>query len=139
MIPTKRYGLALVVLVVLSPGCGEIKNLLSPDKASSSSSSQSFTGTLAVGGSSSFTFTVGQAGTVNATLTSLGGSSPVGLGIGTPGGTTSCQLATSSQSTTAGTSPQVSAKETAGSYCVCVFDTGSLAAATTFAVTVTHP
>jgi hypothetical protein len=135
----KRYGLALVVLLVLGTGCDSVKNLLSPDKASTASSSQSFTGTVAVGGSSFFTFTVAQPGTVNVTLTSLGGSSPVGLGIGAPNGTTSCQLATSSQSTTAGSSPQLTAKENAGTYCVSVFDTGSLAAATTFAVTVAHP
>jgi hypothetical protein len=134
----KRYGVALVVLVVLSTGCDSVKNLLSPD-STSSSSSQSFSGTVAVGGSSFFTFTVAQAGTVNVTLTSLGGSSPVGLGIGTPNGTASCQLATSSQSTTAGSSPQLTAKENAGTYCVSVFDAGSLAAATTFAVTVAHP
>jgi hypothetical protein len=139
VIPTRCYGLALVVLASLSTGCGSIKNLLSPDSASPSNSSQSFAGTVSVGGSSSFTFTVAQAGTVNVTLTSLGGPSPVGLGIGTPQGTASCQLATASQSTTAGSSPQLTAKESVGTYCVSVFDSGSLTAATTFAVTVAHP
>jgi hypothetical protein len=140
MTPIKRYGVAVAALVVLSTGCNDIKNLFSsaPGSPSSTSSPQSFTGTLAVGGASIFTFTVAQAGTVNVTLTALGGSSPVGLGIGTPNGTSSCQLSASSQSTTAGASPQLTAKETAGTYCVSVFDTGALAAATTFAVSVSQ-
>lgn len=140
VIPMRRHVVALA-LMALCCGCSSIKDLFSSSTPStgSSSSSQSFTGTVSVGGFSFFTFTVAQAGKVDVTLTSLGGASPVGLGVGTPNGTTSCQVTTSSQSTTAGSSPQVSVTETAGTYCVSVFDAGALAAATTFAVTVAHP
>ncbi len=135
---TRHVLIALGMMVLLS-GCDSIKSIFSSDTPSGTTSSQSFTGTVSVGGSSFFTFVVTQAGTVNVTLTALGGSSPVGLGLGTPNGTTSCQVTTSSQSTTAGSSPQVSAKQTAGTYCVSVFDPGGLPASTTFSVTVDHP
>jgi hypothetical protein len=135
-----RRSLVALALMALCCGCSSIKDLFSSSTPTSAgSSTQSFTGTVAVGGSSFFTFTVAQAGKVDVTLTSLGGSSPVGLGIGTPNGTSSCQVTTSSQSTTAGSSPQVSATETVGTYCVSVFDAGALAASTTFAVSVAHP
>jgi hypothetical protein len=140
VIPMRRHVAALA-LMALCCGCSSIKDLFSSSTPSSSTgnSTQSFTGTVSVGGSSFFTFTVTQAGKVNVTLTTLGGTSPVGLGIGTPNGSTSCQVTTSSQSTTAGSSPQVSATETAGTYCVSVFDAGALAASTTFSVTIDHP
>jgi len=135
-----RRSLVALALMALCCGCSSIKDLFSSSTPTSAgSSTQSFTGTVSVGGSSFFTFTVAQAGKVDVTLTSLGGSSPVGLGVGTPNGTTSCQVTTSSQSTTAGSSPQVSVTETAGTYCVSVFDAGALAASTTFAVSVAHP
>jgi hypothetical protein len=98
-----------------------------------------FNSALTVGGSSFSTFTVSQAGTVTAQLTALGATGPVGLGLGTPNGTTSCVLTTSSASVVPGNSPQISATENAGNYCVEIFDPGTLTASTTFSITVVHP
>lgn len=127
--------------VVASAGCSSISNLFGGGDTSPSpnATTDAFSGSLVVGGSSFFTFTVAQAGSVNVTLTSLAGTTPVGVGIGTPNGTTSCTVTTSSQSTTAGATPQVTANENPGAYCVSVFDPGTLTAATTFAVSVVHP
>ena len=137
----KRSALALfVVAVVSSAGCGTLSNLFSSStNPSPSSTTDAFAGSLIVGGSSFFTFTVSQAGEVDVTLTSLAGTTPVGIGIGTPNGTTSCTLATTSQSTTAGASPQLTANENPGTFCVAVFDPGTLTSATTFAISVVHP
>ncbi len=98
-----------------------------------------FNSALTVGGSSFSTFTVSQAGTVTVQLTALGSAGPVGLGLGTPNGTTSCVLSTSSASVVPGGSPQVSETENAGNYCVEIFDPGTLTASTTFSITVVHP
>ena len=138
----RRTVLALfTACVVASTGCSTLSNLFggSDTSPSPSSTTDAFAGSLVVGGSSFFTFAVSQAGAVNVTLTSLAGTTPVGVGIGTPNGTTSCTVTTSSQSTTAGANPQVTANENPGTYCVSVFDPGTLTAATTFAVSVVHP
>jgi hypothetical protein len=138
----RRTVLALLTAVVVaSSGCSTISNLFggSDTSPSPSATTDAFGGTLVVGGSSFFTFTVSQAGSVSVTLTSLAGTTPVGVGIGTPNGTTSCTVTTSSQSTTAGASAQVTANENPGTYCVSVFDPGTLQVSTTFAVSVVHP
>lgn len=138
----RKTVLALFTAAALaSAGCSAISNLFggSDTSPSPSSTTDAFSGSLVVGGSSFFTFTVAQAGAVNVTLTSLAGTTPVGVGIGTPNGTTSCTVATSSQATTAGATPQVTANENPGTYCVSVFDPGTLTAATTFSVSVIHP
>jgi hypothetical protein len=136
----KRYALLLVAAVVLcGTGCDTIKNLFSSTSPSATTTTDAFSGSIVVGGTSFFTFTVVNPGTVSVDLTTLGVNSPVGLGIGIPNGTTSCTLASTSQSTVAGGSPQLTESETAGTFCVAVFDPGTLTSATTFSVTVSHP
>lgn len=136
----KRHAVLLVALVALcGSGCSTLSNLFSSTSPSSTTTTEAFAGSIIVGGSSFFTFTVVNPGTVNVDLTTLGANTPVGIGIGTPNGTASCTLASTSQSTLAGGTPQLSVSETAGTFCVEVFDPGTLTAATTFAVTVNHP
>ena len=137
--PMRRQDLIVLALVVLCAGCGTLGNLFSSTSPSSGTSTDTFSSALVVGGSSVASFTVAQAGTVTVTLTSLGVAGPVGLGIGTPNGATSCVLTNSSASVVPGGSPQISATENAGNYCVEIFDPGSLTASTTFSITVVHP
>lgn len=131
-----RGLLVLVVLALGAAGCSAIGNLFSTSP--SGSTTDDFAGSVAVGGNSFFTFTVTQGGSVSVTLTTLGGSTPIGLGVGTPIGTTGCQLTNTSQSTLAGSAPQLTVTEAAGNYCVEVFDPGTLTAPASFAVTVAH-
>jgi hypothetical protein len=133
----KRYALLLTVCALLASGCDVIGNLFSSDTTPSGSSPNSFTGTLPVGGTSVFTFTTTASGSASVTLTSLGTTTPIGVGIGTFSGST-CTLTTSSAATSAGASAQVTATLNAGSYCVEVYDPGTLTAATTFSITVSH-
>jgi hypothetical protein len=135
----RRQGPIVLVLVMLCAGCSTLDNLFSSTSPSSGTSTDMFSSALAVGGSSISTFTVAQAGTVSVTLTSLGVAGPIGLGIGTPNGATSCVLTSSSASVVPGGSPQISATENPGSYCVEIFDPGTLTASTTFSITVIHP
>jgi hypothetical protein len=106
-----------------------------------SNSAQTFSGTLAVHGANTHPFTVQQIGEVDVTLVSAGPppTIAVGLGLGTPSGSTCSLLAT--VTATAGVHvPQISGTVTkAGSYCLSVFDVGSLVSPITYTVTVAHP
>ena len=108
--------------------------------SSSSSTTDTFSGTLAPSGSLSFTFSVATAGTVAVTLTAVSPATngPLGLGVG-PSSNGSCTIANSTSGATAAGSPQLSATENPGNYCVKVSDAGTLAAASTVTVTVSHP
>jgi hypothetical protein len=128
-----------LVLGVAIAGC-HLKDSSSP----STGVTETFNGTLAVQGRALYTLTVAQTGKVDVTLTSIGPPSTlaVGLGIGTPGGTTSaltCSLLSSISSTVAGSSPQMSVTETAGKYCVEISDIGNLTASVPFSITIVHP
>jgi hypothetical protein len=72
-------------------------------------------------------------------LSTLSPSVAVGIGIGTPSGTTGCTLSSSNSSALAGSTPQLSVSEPAGSYCVSVYDVGNLTTAAAFSVIVVHP
>jgi hypothetical protein len=103
---------------------------------------ETFSGTLAVGGVRFYSFSVSVYGTVNLTLTSLGGVTDGGdlqltLALGVPRGT-DCAVGTSAL-TAPGSSPQVSTPVNAGVYCARVYDTGTLTEPTTFSVTIAHP
>lgn len=108
----------------------------------SPTTTETFTGTLPVGGAVSYSFTVSTAGTVNATLVSIGGSGVpatvlVRLAIGTPSDA-SC-TATTSLVTKSGTTPQVTATESPGVFCASLADVGNLFGPAAFTLTVVHP
>jgi hypothetical protein len=135
-----------IVMVILSAGCGGSSTTPSSTTTTTvpaaPTTSESFTGTLAVGGSIAYTFSVSQAGTVNATLLSIGGAGvpatvQVRMAIGTPGDA-GCS-ATTSSITKAGTAAQVSIAEQPGVYCASLADVGNLFSPADFAVTIDHP
>ena len=86
------------------------------------------------------TFTASAAGTVTVTLTNAAGASNiVGLGIGIPnGGVSRCTLSTT-LNTTAGSTAQIAARVDAGTYCVAIYDVGTLPAAIDFSITIVFP
>lgn len=103
--------------------------------------SDTFTGTVDVGGVDFHPFTVAKDGTVNITLTTAGPPATIteGLGIGTPGTGTCTILPADATPTTAGTAAQLSGALSAGTYCVEVFDIGNQLGPITYSVTVAHP
>jgi hypothetical protein len=129
--------------------CGILDKLTSTDSNSGSSSASStatsagssFSGTLAVGGSSVVTFSVATAGAVTLTLSAMSSAPPggVGLGVGTPNGTSGCTLATFTTSALPSSTAQISVNEPAGTYCAQIYDTGSLTVSSAFTVTILHP
>jgi len=115
--------------------------LTAPTAPTATIISENFTGTVAVSGNDAHTFTVAlSGGQVNATLTAAGPPSTIfmGLGIGTPSGSTCTLLTNGSVVTPAGTTAQLTGTLSAGSYCVMVFDVGNQTAPVTYAVTVNH-
>lgn len=143
----KPAALAFLVLTWLCAGCNNDTNQTptAPSTNSASTSNTSFfSGTLAPHGSTFYSFTLTQAGTVRLTLAVLtfGTRNPtptaiVGLGFGTPAGT-GCSL-TTSLNTGAGLVAQINSASSAGTFCVEIFDVGNLDRPVDFVIRIVHP
>jgi hypothetical protein len=106
------------------------------------SMTETFAGTLPVGSAKYYSFTTSLYGTINITLTSIGGAFVpatvmVGLGIGQPSGT-EC-VTTTTVTTAAGTTPQVTGTFSPGVYCARIADVGNLFGPASFSVTIAYP
>ena len=128
---------------MMMSGCANpFKDLLGSPTAPSNNtpSTDTFNGSLAPSGALVFTFSVATAGNVAVTLTAVSPAttSPLGLGVG-PSSNGNCTIANSTSGAIAAGSPQLSATQNPGSYCVKVSDAGSLTTTSTVTVTVTHP
>ena len=102
---------------------------------------ETFSGTLAVRGSSTGTFSVVQAGTVSVTINSLGApaDTTVGVAIGVPTTAGTCSYLVVNPAAIAGPAVQTSAAEAPGQYCAAIYDVGKLTNAAAFTMTVAHP
>ena len=101
-----------------------------------------FSGRVAVGGATFYSFNVTTNGTVNVTLADVGGANVpstvwLGLGIGTPSGE-DCSTS-STVNTASGSAVQLTGTYAPGVYCVRVWDIGNLVAVAAFNVTIAHP
>ena len=109
-----------------------------PASSTPTNSTETFSSNLTPGGSASRTFTVNSAGTVTATLTSLGASVDVGFAVGVANVTSN--LCTVTSVVTGQTGAAISLPADPSTYCVKVFDLGNLASNTTsFVITIVHP
>ena len=105
--------------------------------------SESFTGTLPVGGFKFYSFNIAVNGTVNVTLNSVTGTGvpstvQLGLGIGQPSGI-DCAATTSVTAGTTAAAPQTTGTFGPGAFCVRVYDVGNLFAPASFNITIAHP
>jgi len=117
--------------------CGDETSTPTSPTTPTTPAAETWSSALAPGGTSSRSFTVTAAGTINVTMTSAG--STVGLGVGLPrlsGG--GCRLGVS-VNTGGGSAPQISTQADAGQYCVQVFDLGTLTDPIPFTLTIDHP
>ena len=138
MIGRTWTGGLIVVAVLLAAGCNLLNDSTSP---SSNATTTTFSGTLAPRGAPVFfTFTTAADGPVAVTLITVSPSSTsgIGLGLGTPSGTTGCTLTNFTTSAVPSSTAQISVNEVAGSYCAQVYDPGNLASTTTFSISVSH-
>ena len=115
--------------------------LFKPPTPAATAGTDTFTGLLPVGSTASRAFTTAQAGPITVTLTSAGppANVRVGLGLGVPKADNSSCYVTTTVTTTAGSAPQISMPVEPGSYCVRVFDPGTMTAAISFTTTAAHP
>jgi len=105
--------------------------------------SESFTGTLPVGGFKFYSFNIAVNGTVNVTLNSVTGTGvpatvQVGLGIGTPSGV-DCSATTTATIGANAPAPQTTGTFGPGAFCVRIYDVGNLFAPASFNITIAHP
>jgi hypothetical protein len=145
-----RAGLSLLCVAALPlTGCSDSNSPTSPTDTPTTetpiepTTTQTFTGILAVHGARFYSFDVGEYGTVTLTLQNVGGVTGVpetvwvGVGIGVPDAT-DCST-TTSLNVQAGAGPHLTSTLEPGTYCARVYDVGNLAAPTPFAVLIAHP
>jgi hypothetical protein len=131
------WRVVAVLLAGLLASCGG-SNSTTPTPTPTSVT-ETFNGTLAVGGTTAFPFTITTPGVLTATLVSLSPQTTitVGFGIGQPSGTT-CAFSAGSFTESAKVGQVLSGSIVAGSYCVSVYDIGNLQGSNDFVITVAH-
>jgi hypothetical protein len=148
--PVRRRVPALasaLMMVLASNGCSNNSSPTTPSTTTPATTTyrERFTSTLPVGGSQFFSFSIATAGTVTATLESIGGpgvpsSVVVNLGVGTPYQTTCSATPAQVQVTgDAGLTAVVTGSQQPGALCVLVSDPGNLFAPATYTVVIDHP
>jgi hypothetical protein len=136
-------AVALLASTALAAACGGSSNQTTVTAPTGTLVTDTFTGTVPVGGSDSHNFTITTSGNaLNVTLVSAGPPPTItmGLGVGTPSSTNTCSiLPNGGIQTTAGSTAQLSGSNFgAGTYCVVVVDVGNAAGTITYTVTVAH-
>jgi hypothetical protein len=142
---------AILGLMLFGSACSHSSTSTAPSATSSTSTttpatptvSESFTGTLPVGGFKFFSFNIAVNGTVNVTLNSVSGAGvpstvQLGLGIGTPSGI-DCSATTNVTAGVTAAAPQTTGTFGPGLFCVRVYDVGNLFAPANFNITIAHP
>jgi hypothetical protein len=134
---SRAFLMALFALA--AAGCDDASTATSPTVTSPVT--ETFSGQFFPGGSAARAFTAASAGTVSITLTQIGppADAVVGLGVGIPQSTGTGCLLTQTIQTGASSSPQLTVSVDAGTYCVRLYDTGTLAATVAFSVTIVRP
>jgi hypothetical protein len=133
----------LFALGLLSVGCGSDNTPTTPTTPNLPST-EVFMGTIGVGGSSFYSFTVAATGNVSITLASLVATPPgpalptvMGLGVGTPL-ETDCSVTNSVAAAPSLTAPLVNSL-TPATYCAKIYDLGGLTGPVNFTVRIVHP
>jgi hypothetical protein len=135
-------GLALAAVVLFgAAGCNKSSTAAATTSPTVTRTTDTFTGTVAIGGSDFHSFPVAVTGQIDVTLTAAAPPSTVvmGLSIGTPAGGKCNALAGALTKTSAGTTVQLSGLASPGTLCVDVHDVGNQSDSVSYTVTVTHP
>jgi hypothetical protein len=134
---------ALAVAGLLTGACGSDSSATTPTTPTGPST-EVFSGTLDVQGSSFYSFTTTTSGPVSITLASLVATQPgpalnsvLGLAVGAPLGT-DCNV-TNSINTAPALTAQLVTSLSPATYCTRVYDIGNLTASVNFTVRIVHP
>jgi len=132
-------SVGLAVAAVAAASCGD--DAAATTTPSVPRTTESFSGTVQVGGTAFHSFRVGATGVTEVTLTSAAPPTTVvmGLAIGTVDDAGCTRLAGAAVNTPAGATPQLAGLTTSGSLCVQIRDVGNQAGPVTYSVSVTHP
>lgn len=126
-------GVALLAVGCADPSPPPAPSLVDPTLT------DTFTGTLAVGGTSAHQFAVRQVGGVQISLTSVDPGAAVSVGVGVPSPITGTCSVLSSITAVVGSDPQLVGTATvAGNFCVSVTDVGNLVGPITYTLVVFH-
>ena len=133
----KRLVPLALVLALASAACSN-NNAAPPP--SPTRTTDTFSGTVAVGGSDAHNFTVAASSQVDVTLTVATPPDGIvmGLGVGSPSDSTCTLFAGATQKTPAGASVQLSGGLSPGTFCVAVYDIGNQTAPVAYTATVSH-
>jgi hypothetical protein len=138
----RRGVFALVVASALGGAtCGNNSTSGTVSAPSVTRTTDTFSGTVQIGGAVFHSFPVSKTGATDVTLTTASPPPTVvmGLALGTPGDAGCTPLAGASANVVAGSTPQITGLTTAGTLCVQIRDVGVQTAPVTYTVTVTHP
>ena len=138
----KGLALAAVALLVGAAACNKNSSTTTtPTTPTVTRTTDTFSGTVPIGGSAVHGFTVTVTGTIDVTLTAATPPAAIvmGISVGTPADGKCTALAGASVLATAGSSAQLSGVASPGTLCVDVHDVGNQTAAVGYTVTVTHP
>ena len=153
MIRSRRFSIVVLLFAVAASACADNTTATTttpkpvtpttpttPPAPVTSPTTSTLTTQLFVDDAVSRTFTTSKAGTVSVTLSRAGADGTmVGLGIGIPQGElASCTLSTS-MNTAASATPQLNVAVDNGSYCVTVYDVGTLTDTISFDLTIVYP
>lgn len=136
-------GIVVIGIAMAGPACAEA-TVSGPTAIGNNVTltTETFSGTLPVGGSRFYSFTVPQTGSTSVTLLSLKQNGAdtsviVLIGLGAPRAT-ECLLLDGLQ-VTAGVSPQVTLSPDPGVYCARISDAGNLTGPVEFSINIVHP
>ena len=136
-----RVVVGLGLLAVTMTACGGNNSTSSITTPSVTRTTDTFSGTVTVAGSTFHSFRVAQTGTTEATLTTASPPATVvmGLAIGTVDDAGCTRLTGASVNTAAGSTPQLAGLTSTGTLCVQIRDVGNQTAPVAYTVSVTHP
>ncbi len=139
----KSFALAAITMLLGAAGCKTSNSTTATTTTTPTTTARTtdtFTGTVAVGGHDFHSFTVTASGQIDVTLSAATPASAVmGVSIGTPGDTVCPAVAGGSVKAVAGVVVQLSGMASPGTLCVDVRDVGGQTSAVSYTVTVLHP
>lgn len=129
------------VMLITTSACGQSSTPVIPTNPGTSTT-ETFAGTLNPNGATTYQFTVGFAGTITATLTTVGPdtTTPIGMSIGTWSGTTCSVGSGLFQDQAVQGAVLVAAISAPGQLCLRIYDgAGTITGPVTYSVDVVHP
>jgi hypothetical protein len=135
------YGTAALTLLMASWGCGSTSTPTQSTPVTYEQKTETYTGTLNVGETKPFHFTVTNPGSLDAAITALSPVSTLTMGLNLSAWdplAETCPQSTVHNDSARLNVPISGTPQQAGEYCVSIYDVGNVQNATDFTITVLH-